>query len=331
MFRRSLGLCTRIACGLAAAFAAGGAFADTETACDRECLIDAAQHYLEALAARDPASARLAPEIRLVENITSIRPGEGLWASALAAPAGYRIYVPDPDRGTVGIIARIDRAADEGTAPGLLAARLRIEGGKITEAEHLVTDVPDEAGLERLEVPRPGLTAVVPESERAPRAALADIAASYYDALEQSDGTLAPFADDCERQENGVITAGPGLPPASFDAVDSAGRTPPPVARDCAGQLGSRRFAYIDSIDHRRIVAVDPVQGLVMGFSHFRQSMARGPHRLIAADGSEVMWDEQREPYDLPAAHVFKITGGEIHEVEAIGIFVPYGSPTGWE
>ena len=49
------------------------------------------------------------------------------------------------------------------------------------------------------------------------------------------------------------------------------------------------------------------------------------------ADGTRIMWEEKRDPYDLPAAHIFKITGGEIHEVEALGIFVPYGSPTGWE
>jgi len=95
--------------------------------------------------------------------------------------------------------------------------------------------------------------------------------------------------------------------------------------------MDSRRFAYIDSIDNRRIFAVDPVQGLTMGLSHFRQSMAYGSHKMIAADDTEVMWDEQREPYDLPAAHVLKITDGEIHEVEAIGIFVPYDSNTGWE
>ena len=128
-----------------------------------------------------------------------------------------------------------------------------------------------------------------------------------------------------------MITAGPGLPPASFASVDVNGRSPPPVARDCKGQMSSRRFAYIDSIDNRRIFAVDPDQGLAMGFSHFRQSMRRGPQRMVAADGTEIMWEERREPYDLPAAHIFRITGDEIHEVEAIGIFVPYGSPTGWE
>jgi hypothetical protein len=171
----------------------------------------------------------------------------------------------------------------------------------------------------------------VPETERASRETLAQIGGSYYDALDDSDGNLAPFGKDCEREENGLITAGPGLAPASPESVDVEGHSPPPLARDCFGQMSSRRFAYIDKIENRRVFAVDPVQGLAMGLSHFRQSMKLGPQLLIAADGSHVMWQEKRDPYDLPAAHIFKITGGEIHEVEALGIFVPYASPTGWE
>jgi len=175
------------------------------------------------------------------------------------------------------------------------------------------------------------LLAIVPERERMPRAELAKIAGSYYDALDDSDGKLAPFALDCQREENMMITAGPGLPPAPPESVDTHGHAPPPLARDCIGQMSSRRFAYVDTIDHRRVFAVDPVQGLAMGLSHFRQSMKLGPQPLIAADGTQIMWEEKRDPYDLPAAHIFKITGGQIHEVEAIGIFIPYNSPTGWE
>jgi hypothetical protein len=302
-----------------------------ESACDRACLIDIAEGYLAAVAAHDPGKTRLSDEVAFVENVTALTPGEGLWASAAGHATGFRIYVPDEAEGTVGIMTVIDRQTAQGVVPAQLAVRLEIRDGQIIEAEHLVGDVASEEGLAHLEAPRPNLTAAVPEPERLPRAELAAIAASYYDALVASDGNLAPFADDCERQENGMITAGPGLAPASFDSVDVDGRPPPPVARDCAGQMSSRRFAYIDSIDNRRIFAVDPAQGLAMGLSHFRQSMNRGPQLMIAADGSRVMWQERRDPYDLPAAHIFKITGGQIHEVEAIGIFVPYDSPTGWE
>lgn len=321
---------TMSAAAIAVCVAAGCAKLGAGT-CDRACLIDIADSYIAAVAAHDPGAAPLSDRVAFVENVTAMRPGEGLWAAAAGDAGGFRIYVPDPIEGTIGMMAVLDRRTADGIVPALLAVRLKIVHGEITEAEHLVADVPPEAHAARLETPRPNLTAVVPESDRMSRAELAAIAGTYYDALDLSDGDLAPFADDCEREENGLITAGPGLPPAPFDSVDVNGRRPPPVARDCAGQMSSRRFAYIDSIDNRRIVAVDPVQGLAMGLSHFRQSMTRGPQRMIAADGSQVMWEEKRDPYDLPAAHIFKIMDGQIHEVEAIGIFVPYGSQTGWE
>jgi hypothetical protein len=265
-----------------------------------------------------------------VENIARMKPGDGLWASATAVRR-FRIHVPDPVAQTVGVMTIVERRTSNGVAPAVLAVRLTLEGGTITEAEHLVGDLQPTADPARLDAPRPNLTSIVPPGDRMTVADMSSIAGSYYDALVAADASRAPFGDDCEREENGAIAAGPGLPPAPFDSTDVQGRKPPAVARDCVGQLNSRRFAYIDAIDHRRIVAVDPVRGLAMGWSHFRQSMKKGPQPLIAADGSRVMWEEKRAPYDLPAAHIFKITGGHIHEVEAVGIFVPYGSPTGWE
>ena len=309
---------------------AGHSTVEAAAACDRACLIDVAERYLAAIAAHDSSRAPLAANPAFVENIRSMKPGEGLWATAAGAATRFRIYVPDPDAGAIGLMTIIDRRTADGVVPAQLAARLKVEDGKITEAEHIIADVESADAVARLRAPRPGLIAIVPEAERSARAELAAIAASYYDALDESDGDRAPFAAACERQENGMITAGFRLAPAPFDSVDVNGRSPPVVARDCVGQMSSRRFAYIDSIDNRRVFAVDPVQGLAMGLSHFRQSMTRGPQLMIAADGSRVMWEERREPYDLPAAHVFKIDGGEIHEVEAIGIFVPYNSPTGW-
>jgi len=302
-----------------------------EPPCDRACLVEIADQYLAAIATHDLKKAPLSDEIVFVENLKKTRPGQGLWADAAGTPTEFRLYVPDPVEGTIGLMTVIDRRTTRGIAPAQLAARLQIRGGRIVEAEHLVADVTSAEAVTRLAAPRPNLLATVPERDREPRAKIAAIAGSYYDALDESDGALAPFAKDCEREENGMITAGPGLAPAPFDSVDVNGRPPPPVARDCVGQMSSRRFAYVDTIENRRVFAVDPVQGLAMGLSHFRQSMTKGPQPMIAADGSRVMWQEKRDPYDLPAAHMFKITGGQIHEVEAIGIFVPYGSPTGWE
>jgi hypothetical protein len=299
--------------------------------CDRSCLIGIADTYLAAIAAHDPKKAPLSDEIVFVENIKRTQPGEGIWATAAGSATAFRIYVPDPVAGQIGLMTVIDQRTPNGVVPAQLAVRLKVVSGRIVEAEHLVADVTNAEAVARLAAPRPHMIATVPEAERASRETLAQIGGSYYDALDDSDGNLAPFGKDCEREENGLITAGPGLAPASPESVDVEGHSPPPLARDCFGQMSSRRFAYIDKIENRRVFAVDPVQGLAMGLSHFRQSMKLGPQLLIAADGSHVMWQEKRDPYDLPAAHIFKITGGEIHEVEALGIFVPYASPTGWE
>ncbi|MEO8465019.1 MAG: hypothetical protein ABI640_06730 [Gammaproteobacteria bacterium] len=317
-----------IALGMATAYPATHAAAT----CDRACLIGIADIYLAAIAAHDPAKAPLAANVRFVENVKRLKPGEGIWAAAAGKATAFRIYVPDPVQGSLGLITLIDRKGASGVVQAQLAVRLKIDDGKITEAEHLVADVPATAEPARMQAPRAHLVALVPERERMPRAVLAKIAGSYYDALDDSDGKLAPFAADCQREENMMITAGPGLPPAPPESVDTHGQAPPALARDCIGQMNSRRFAYVDTIDNRRVFAVDPVQGLAMGLSHFRQSMKLGPQPLIAADGKKmIMWEEKRDPYDLPAAHIFKITGGEIHEVEAIGIFIPYNSATGWE
>jgi hypothetical protein len=34
--------------------------------------------------------------------------------------------------------------------------------------------------------------------------------------------------------------------------------------------------------------------------------------------------------FDLPAAHVFKISNGKLHQIEAMGFRADYMSPTGW-
>lgn len=104
------------------------------------------------------------------------------------------------------------------------------------------------------------------------------------------------------------------------------------VARDCAGQLSSRVMSYIGPIEHRRVFAADPVTGLVMGLSHFRHPMDTPRYEVINSDGTRSMFEVKFAPFDLPAAHVYKVGGdGKVHEIEASGFMAPPNSPTGWE
>jgi hypothetical protein len=322
------------------------------TELDRDRIIGITNTYLSALVAHDPAAAPLAENIAFVENIQKMSPGEGLWESAVSGPTSFAIYVPDVENQTAGFlgmmtymappppalsdeVAEIVAASEETeeTAenaaeveqPVMVALRLKLENGKITKAEHLLAGI-RENNMDTLQTPRRGLVTEIPEGERMGHDELIKIGASYYDALDDNDGTLMPFAPDCERHENGMITAGEGAGAGPNNAGTGE------IARDCAGQLSSKVMTYISRIDNRRVFAADPVTGLAMGFSHFRHAMDTGPYEAFNADGSTTTVEMNFDPFDLPAAHVFKIgADGMVHEIEAMGFVAPYNAPTGWE
>lgn len=320
-------------------------------ACNRQCLIDATDAYVAALVAHDPGKAPLAGNVVFVENITKMQPGEGLWKTIVKGPSTFAIHVPDEVNQTAGYLAMVTYMgppqAPQGASPAqraelakgppveqpaIVAFRLKFDGqGKITEAEHLVSGV-REPFLANLQTPRPGIFTEIPEAQRKPHAELIKIGLSYYDALDDNNGELTPFAPDCERHENGMITAGGA--PSNAPAIPGTASTPA-VSRDCREQLNSGTFQYIDRIENRRVFAADPQTGLVMGLSHFRHPMDNLPYKVKAMDGTLIertKKDMSFAPFDLPAAHIYKIgPDGLMHEIEAMGFSAPYNSPTGWE
>ena len=309
--------------------AAGLAQGQASAACSRQCLTDLAESYLAAVVAGTPSAVRLAPDIAFVENVARMKPGEGLWASATSGPASFAIYVPDPELHQVGFLGVMEREGAQGNEPVIVAVRLKVEDGAIAEAEHIVAAA-NANNMRRLETPRPGLLSEVPAAARKRHDELGKIGMSYYDALDDNDGSLMPFADDCQRHENGMVTAGP-----EAGAGPNADPNRAPVARLCGPQLDSQSFVYIDRIENRRLVAADPVTGLAMGFSHFRHPFTNLPYDVIHTDGSKSQRNRENmrfNPFDMPAAHIFKVgADGLVHEIEAVGFVAPYDSPTGWE
>ena len=292
--------------------------------CDRDCLLALGDDYVAALVRHDPGAVPLADEVEFVENLQPLQPGAGLWSEASGPATDFAVRVPDPQLQSLGWLGVLERDGE----PALVAIRLKLEDGRIAEAEHLVTAFrPHDA--ERLVTPRAGLLTEVPQANRLPHDELIRIGASYYEALDDNDGTKMPFAADCERHENGMVTAGPNAGPGPNNAGAAQ------IARDCAGQLTSNVMAYIDSIDDRRVFAADPVTGLVMGLSHFHHAMDFEPYKVTAIDGSKIEYGKDRfpfDPFDLPAAHVFKIgPDGMVHEIEAMGFMAPYNSSSGRE
>jgi len=286
--------------------------------CDRACLISTVDKYLAAVVAHDPSQVRFSPDVKFVENITPMKPGEGLWKTASALPTTFKIYVPDPLSEQVGFLG-VMQAGDK---PIELALRLKIAIGQITEAEHLIALVTDR-GAKNLQTPRPGLLATVPPSERVPRDEMLKIGSSYYEALVTADANDTPFADDCVRRENGMQTTS-NPPPATPGGIASTG------ALGCAAQLRTHTFDYIKRIEPRRVWIADSETGLVFGLSQFRHPMEQKFVKIVGVPGVDQI-PMDFKPFDLPAAHIFKISGGKIHEIEAMGFRAEYNSKTGWE
>ena len=173
------------------------------------------------------------------------------------------------------------------------------------------------------------MLAPVPEEARDSRGRMIAIAKSYYDAVDYNNGRLAPFAETCERRENGILTARnplwrPGVAPGP-DRVFNFLR-----AMGCEAQLDSQLFAYITAIDNRRVDIVDEETGLVWGMSHFRHAQERKEYPIFNVPGGTTRTIDN-DPFDMPAIHIFKIFSGEIRQIEAMGFTTAYNSPSGWE
>ncbi len=294
--------------------------------CGRKCLIKMADDYLSALVSHNPEKVPLADNVRIVENANPVKPGEGLWKTATAGPADFRIIVPDSVSQQVGGMVIME----SGGKPAQLGFRLKISNGNIIEAEHLVSLLRGKEIPETLQRVRPAIPMEIPYEYADSRGRLIYIAKSYYDAVDLNNGYLAPFADDCDRIENGYRTApsggplgGVGIPGASKRPVGLLGMV------TCTSQINMQTFEYISEIVNRRVLIADTKTGLAIGFSDFRHQMDKKKFRLLNDPGRDYV-DRDFNPFDMLAMHIFKIWGGEIHQIDTVGVMTPFNTPGGW-
>jgi hypothetical protein len=329
----------------------------TGGSCDKACLSGIADAYLAALAVHDPTKAPIAANAKFTEQAQPMGFGEGqLWKLAVAGPTTFKIPVADPVAGQIGMIVVLKaalppappRGGGAGAAPAAsppsgpanvqLALRLKVQNRQITEAEHVFARIDAPAQIAALQTPRPAFAATVPQAERMPRSWMFLLANAYYDSLVLGDGELTPFADDCGRRENGMHTAGVGRPaPVDPPRAGGPGGGGPPgggpqLPTGCAEQLTARAMTYIGSIDLRRIWIADEERGLVFAYTMFRHPLD-APNKnypVLLPNGTISDRTMNFNPFDLEAAHIFKIYGGKMHEIEAMGFTLPLDSKNGW-
>jgi hypothetical protein len=287
-----------------------------DRACDLACLYEFLDRYLAALQDKDAGRLPWAKSARTSENNVELAIGDGLWGT-ISKLGDYKLRFADPTTGQVGFFG----AVEENGPLSPFALRLKIEDGKIAEAETSVRRKADEGNFmadPKFE-DKPILNEIVPERERLPRERLISIADGYFDTLQLNDGTLfTQFEDTCERVENGVRTTNnPELAKLSFT-----------LTLGCAEQFKLGNFLFDDRLRARRYPLVDVERGLVLAGTFIDHSGRLGTYKLT--DG-RVAESRYRRPHSYYLIELFKIKGNKIQQIEAVFMTVPYHMPSPWK
>jgi hypothetical protein len=294
-------------------------------ACDRECLIGVAEQYLDALVAKDPS--KLAPAsaaMRFTENGQRLRLGDGFWNS-VSGRGTYKIHVPDTTLGQVVTIITMREA----NTPVILVTRLKVDERRISEIETMVARSENGAkAFEALGEPRAAFSRVTPPADRASRADLVRVANMYFSGMQLNDGKgQYPFADDCDRIENGARTTNaPGRGGAARPDPKTAGNYS--AMWTCREQFESGLLHFVSRIRDRRYVAVDEERGLVMAFAFFDHDA--GASRTFQTPSGRTVTAGPTTPWTWQIAELFKVEKALLYEIEAVLERVPYGMTSGW-
>lgn len=282
--------------------------------CDSECLQQFAERYLDALGSRQPSRVPLAPNLRFTENGAVLAVGDGLWATADAIGEN-RLVFTDPDSGGVHLFAAVVEAG----LPSMLAARLKVADRQIVEIEtSVLRRDADDPAMSSFAVARPIWDEVVPESRRVSRNELIDIADSYFEGITQARGDVTPFDERCVRFENG----------GQMTLSDSP--TISEVQRmTCQEQFAAGMLIIVTSVSNRRYLVVDEANQVVSAIATFDHrgnldAVPFGNPNDISPAGAF------SRPFSFLIFESFKVIDGEIRQIEATVMQVPYKMHPGW-
>jgi len=291
--------------------------------CDRICLENYIDKYMDAMLENDPSLELFFRDCKFTENGVRLPlGGEGLWYS-MSGKGNYKFYVPDVENQQVAFIGTAREGAASKQGQGTLVAvaiRLKIVDRLIAEAEQLVIR-PDSNNMgmtgdqstgtmvERMGEPHAIYREAIPEDERTSREGLIKTANYYFSGMQKNDGKgYYPFTDDCHRIENGMPATNVPVPEGQT-RPDPETATGYSSAWGCKEQFESGLIGIVTRIRDRRFVAVDRERGIVFSFGFF--------------DHHTLNWTWQ-------LAELFKIEKGNIRRIEAIFHRSPYGMNSGW-
>lgn len=266
-----------------------------------------ADHYRAAYIAHDPTPVPITKHVRFTENNVEMAFPDASW-DTVSREVGPALTVSDPETGNIGIFTAII----QNDTPGFIGMRLKVDDGKITEIEHVVSTrrnlsaPPTPIGDVEQFAHDPDIANPVGDAERCTRAVLIGQADGYFSTLENNTGELrggVRFTPDATRAENGLLF--------------------PCIERDF--RLG--RYRFNERVRDRDHFLVDEARGIVMsrGFIDHKGIL----NRYTYTDGTPAV-SIFREPQTWSLLEMFKVKAGTITAVEAVFIAVPYYMRSPW-
>ena len=279
--------------------------------CNRDCLIQAADDYMDALIAHDPSRIHWAKTVRYTENSVAMMIGDGVWGTATAKSTQPQ-HQADPTSGNVTWYGTIE----EHGQPSYYAMRLKVEDGKTAEVEvFLRRKGMDEGpfGDPTKYAHDPAFSEVLAPAHRVARSKLIAVANGYFSTLQMNDGTVrTQFDPECARQENGMTTTD-----GSFAGT----------AQGCEEQFRQGFFRYDKRVRERRFHVVDEERGVVVASGYIDHP---ADFETYQTKDGKTRHSPFKSPNTLQFMEMFKIRDGRIFRVEVIFESVPYFMTSPW-
>jgi hypothetical protein len=280
--------------------------AQAAPACNKACLEGIADQYRAAYLAHDPSKAPFAARVRFTENNVQMRFPDATW-DTVTQEVGPALTLSDTQTGNVGIYTTIL----QNDTPGFLAVRLKVQGGRIAEVEHIIStkrnlsSPPTPIGDVREFKPDPDFTRVVPVAERISRTRLIAHANGYFSTLEHNNGDIrgTRFAPDAVRHENGLKFA------------------------DIEQGFKSGRYLFNERVRDRDFFLVDEERQVVMARGFIDHKGVLDNYTLTDGTPQKSVF---REPQTWSFLESFKIRNDMIAGVQATFVQAAYYTRSPW-
>ena len=323
LFRIEMTL-TEVPYGMSSAFHAGppvnvggaGTNQTSASPCNRACLDNLVEQVLQAMLAHHGSRLPLAKGVRYSENGQFIAIGDGLWGTAgkIAIPGAgdYAARFADQASGTAAYWG----VTNENGTPGVLALRIKVGGGKISEIEAI--DVREESQGPRggtMTLMRPPLPVEFKAASlgsldpvfQGQKVELAGIPqtlmTAYFNGLERHSSKDVRFTPDCMRRDNAVQES-------SSCAAQMNGN----------GTSANGLYNHTTTVRDRRILCADAERGVVLAVA-----MVDNP-----GIGAATLPASQLVPSTYMVPQLIKIDSGSISRVEGMVKWMPFGYTSAW-